>query len=527
MRGIGLLAITAALLLLAASGSASGAALEEVGSFDQPIYVSSDPGNSGRLLIAEREGVVREVRDGGASTVFADIRPLVTCCESERGLLSIAPAPDFHTSGRLYVAYTGTPVAGSAEGDVHVDALSHDAAGALIRQPILTVPHSVNENHNGGQLQFGPDGHLYIGLGDGGGGDDPFNAGQDLDTLLGKLLRIDPRPGSAPAYAIPPGNPFVGREGLDEIWSYGLRNPWRWSFDRSSGDMVIADVGQGTREEIDLAPSPAAGAVGGAGANYGWDCREGTIAHTTDPSPVCATLEASDFTEPVFDYPHEEPEDGSAWGCAITGGYVVRDPALGSLDGRYLYGDFCVGRLRSIDLGAADPPATDRAEPGLSVPAFSLFSFGEDSCGRIYVVDGSGPVYRIVGDEPTVCPPPEPEAAAPGPAPAVVDRRVRPLHAGPRITLHALRRRGRVVGIRARVKPCAGNRGRRLILYRGGHRFAAKRLPQRCVVRFRVRVRRRSSFRAEIPRLRGKPSHPQRTAPPARSPRLVVREGRP
>jgi hypothetical protein len=181
-------------------------------------------------------------------------------------------------------------------------------------------------------------------LGDGGGTGDPFENGQDTEELLGKVLHIDPRPGQVPPYSIPAGNPFDGTAGRDEIWAYGLRNPWRFSFDRATGDMVIADVGQSAREEIDVAASPAPGVVGGAGANYGWNCREGFIAYT-NPAAACAT--ASGFTEPVFDYPHSDPGGGAAYGCSIIGGYVVRDPGVPDLYGRYLSTDYCSQGIRS------------------------------------------------------------------------------------------------------------------------------------------------------------------------------------
>lgn len=340
-----LAALAVSFSLLCAAG-ASAATLEPVGSFEQPIFVTSDPGNAERLFVVEREGRVMEV-DGGAISQLADLTSLVSCCESERGLLSIALAPDFDASGRFFAAYTGKAAAGGAEGDVHVDAFHHEG-GSLVREPILSVDHSVNANHNGGQLEFGSDGYLYVSTGDGGGGGDPFESGQDLGSLLGKILRVEPRAGAEA-----------------EIWSYGLRNPWRFSFDRMTGDMVIGDVGQSAREEVDLAPSPAPGVVGGKGVNYGWNCREGFIAYTS-PGASCAG--AGGFTDPVFDYPHADPGEGKAHGCAITGGYVVRDPSLGGLYGRYLYADFCAGEIRSLLLpaGAGGLATDDRAE-GLDV----------------------------------------------------------------------------------------------------------------------------------------------------------------
>lgn len=510
MRHVRRMAAVAGSLILLATLAASGvetagaraAVLEPVGTFEQPIFVTSDPGDPDRLLVVEREGTVQLVEEGAAG-LFADISHLVSCCAGERGLLSIAPAPDFAASGRFYAAYTGTEAAGGAHGDLHVDAFRHDEAGALLREPILTIGHDEHANHNGGQLQLGPDGYLYISTGDGGGGGDPLESGQDLDTLLGKLLRIEPRPGDDPPYAIPPGNPFAGGAGRDEIWAYGLRNPWRFSFDRAGGDLVIADVGQNAREEIDHEPSPAPGEVGGAGANYGWNCREGSIAYSGAP-PECE--EAGPFTDPVFDYPHEDPEDGSAHGCSITGGYVVRDPGLEELRGRYVYGDFCVGQIRSIDLSAPDPAATDRAEPELSVPEFSLFSFGEDACGRIYAVRGDGLVQRLEGDEPTDCSPePEPQPE-PGPAPEGAPPPRDGGAPGPRtpITLRLRAARlwvpaGRRVLIAARLAPCPPDADLRLQLRRDGRPLATGRLDPRCLARFAPPIRRRSTFRAVLP----------------------------
>lgn len=492
MRRLILFAVVSALASSCFCSAAGAVALEPIGKFEQPVSVTSDPGNAARLLVAEREGVVSEVA-GGTVAPIADITPLVSCCESERGLLSIAPAPDFDGTGRIYVAYTGTPVAGGAEGDVHVDSFRPGPpAGAPVREPILSVGHAENANHNGGQLQFGPDGHLYISLGDGGGGGDPLHSGQDTEVLLGKILRIDPRPGQSPAYSIPPGNPFASGPGRDEIWAYGLRNPWRFSFDRASGDMVIADVGQNVREEIDFAPSPAPGVAGGGGTNYGWSCREGTIAYSGAPAG-CGP--ASDFTEPVFDYPHEDPGDGSAHGCSIIGGYVVRDPSLGDLYGRYVYSDFCSGEIRSLVLpsSAAGRAPGDRSE-GLSVGKPS--SFGEDACGRLYVASDEGAVYRLAGSTPSACSTPPPSsgresAIAPTGPGLGIERKHQAL---------GLRLRAQAAGARLKIvieaDPCAGQAGDRVQLNRGGKRFGSKSLDERCLARFFVRVKRTATFRA-------------------------------
>ncbi len=484
MRRLILVAVLSALLCAQCGSSAAAVTLEPIGKFKEPIFVTSDPSNAERLLVVEREGAVEEISQGAVAEI-ADLSSLVSCCESERGLLSIAPAPDFDSSGRFYAAYTGMASAGGALGDLHVDSFRPGAGGTTIREPILSVGHAANPNHNGGQLQFGPDGYLYISVGDGGGGGDPLESGQDTDQLLGKILRIDPHPGQSPAYSIPPGNPFAGGPGSAEIWAYGLRNPWRFSFDRTTGDTVIADVGQDAREEIDFAPSPAIGSVGGAAANYGWNCREGFIAYP-DPEPACGS--ASGFAEPVFDYPHKEPGDGSASGCSIIGGYVVRDPTLGDLYGRYLYTDYCSEKIRSLLLPSAPGGrASDDRFEGLTVGKPS--SFGEDACGRLYVASNEGTVYRLVGATRVACP----LATTLGPTgPGLgVERRRRAL----RLRLRA-QAAGSGLELVVRATPCAGHAGDRVRLNRGGKRFGVKRLDRHCVARFFAHPEGTATFRA-------------------------------
>jgi hypothetical protein len=469
------LALLVVVLSALSSVSASAATLHSIGNFDQPIFVTSNPADPEDLFVVEREGRIVRV-DGDTASTFADISDLVECCESERGLLSIAIAPDFDLSGRFYAAYTGTTVAGGAVGDVHIDAFRHDD-GNLVREPLFAVDHALNPNHNGGQLQLGPDGNLYISTGDGGGGGDPLESGQDPESLLGKILRLEPEPGAKP-----------------QIWSLGLRNSWRFSFDRANGDMVIADVGQGAREEIDLAPSPAPGAVGGSGTNYGWNCREGFIAYSGAPES-CDGL--SGFTDPVFDYPHADPKDGTAHGCSITGGYVVRDASLGDLYGRYVYADFCVGEIRSLLLpaDASGPASGDRSE-GLNV--VNPVSFGEDSCGRIYVVTQAGSVYRFEGSGPPAC-----SAASPGPAgslSATAIRATRRQRAKLRVNHQVDRVRGGVeLTLIARAVPCVGSSGSAVQLNRGGRPNGRKRLDRNCVARFHRRIGHKATFRVLLP----------------------------
>jgi glucose/arabinose dehydrogenase len=530
-RGCCIAALAGLLSLLPATG-AGAANLQLLGTFEKPIYVTSAPDHPNRLFVVERKGEIKEVKKGGSST-FANLSTKVSCCAGEQGLLSIALAPDFATSRRLYVDYTGEG------GEIHVAELQEGGGGTAplsSLRDVLTIPHPGAANHNGGQLQFGPEGDLFISTGDGGGSDDQFHNSQDLESLLGKILRIDPLESGGHPYTIPPGKPFSAPD-REEIWAYGLRNPFRFSFDSGTGDLLIADVGQSAREEVDQAK---ASEELGPGANYGWNCREGRIAGpATDPE--CAGKPLSEFTEPIFDYPHED--EGGAFGCAIIGGYVVRDPSLGDLYGRYLYGDLCVGQLRSLDLTASPPDRDDRSE-GLEVA--NLNSFGEDAAGRIYVVSGNGQVYCLQGEgggeclesepepqpKPKPQPEPEPESepepqSEPAASPSQVSLapqglpRVRQTtrKATPRVRARAaLRRvrRGRRAQIVVRVRPCTtGNRRRRVLLYRGGRRFAAQRLDRRCRTRFRPRIRHRSTFRVVLPQPLGTPN--------VKSERLVIR----
>lgn len=494
MRRFAPIAVVAVVLSLG-SGSAPAASLQPIGNFNQPIYVTSSPGDPARLIVAERKGAIIEVGPAGRRQL-ADLSALITCCESERGLLSIAPAPDFESSGRFYAAYTGMPAAGGAEGDVHLDSFRPDpAGGGPIREPILTIGHAQEPNHNGGQLQFGPDGRLYLSLGDGGGTGDPLESGQDTETLLGKLLRIDPHPGQVPSYSVPAGNPFLGIVGSDEIWGYGLRNPWRFSFDRVSGDLVIGDVGQDAREEVDYAPSPSSGSVGGAGANYGWSCREGLILYSGAP----AGCPANGFIDPVFDYPHDDPGGGAASGCSIIGGYVVRDASLGDLYGRYLYTDFCTDQIRSLLLPEGGGLASDDRSEGLTVDKPT--SFGEDSCGRLYVASDEGPVYRLEGAVPADCP--RPPGGDQGGRAAEASGQAGQAGSSSRadgFQLYLSAKRLRPGGSRFRVKvrlaPCRDAVGQPVQLNRSGNSFADRALDRRCRARFLLTVAKPTPIRA-------------------------------
>jgi glucose/arabinose dehydrogenase len=350
-----------------------GVRLEKLGDFDQPVYVTQPPGDRRDLFVVEQPGRIEVVRDGQRlEQPFLDLSDQVSCC-GEQGLLSLAFAPNYGRSGLLYVDYT------DEAGDTRVVEYRRSASEPLVAEPgsareVLHVDQPY-PNHNGGLVLFGPDGLLYVGLGDGGSEGDPDRRGQDLSTPLAKILRIDPRPAGGRPYAVPRTNPFVGRPGArPETYAYGLRNPWRFSFDPVTGALAIGDVGQNEFEEVDLVASGQ-----GRGANFGWSAFEGESRYNHDQN-------APNAVPPVLVYRH----DG---GCSITGGYVVRDRGLPSLYGRYLYGDFCAGDLRSFTARPGRPAIDDRPL-GLQVP--SLSSFGEDEAGHLYATSLEGSVYRLV-----------------------------------------------------------------------------------------------------------------------------------
>jgi glucose/arabinose dehydrogenase len=306
---------------------------------------------------------------------FLDIRLLVSCC-NERGLLGLAFHPKYSENGRFFVYYT------NRSGDIVVArynvSADPDRADPASRVEILQIAHPSFANHNGGQLQFGPDGYLYLGTGDGGSGGDPMNNSQNVNVLLGKLLRLDVD--SAP-YAIPPSNPFVGRANArPEIWAYGLRNPWRFSFDRDTGELWIADVGQDTWEEIDL---QAAGSAGGA--NYGWRAMEGT--HCFNPSRDCRQ---PDMILPIIEYDH------SGGACSVTGGYRYRGSRYPRYRGTYFYADYCIGVISA----ATQQPNGSWNTRQLFDTRFAISTFGEDIDGEIYVADYAGTIYQITDATP-------------------------------------------------------------------------------------------------------------------------------
>jgi hypothetical protein len=392
-------ALTAAVVLAAGASSACAAQLEEIGSFSRPLSVAAPPGDPDRVYVVEQGGTIQEVVDGVTqSTPFLNITSLVDSQGNEEGLLSMAFAPDYATSHRFYVYYTANAPTVDNTGDIEVDeftASSPDHADPASRLRVLTIPHHIQQNHNGGQLQFGPDGMLYMGTGDGGGGDDTQGNGQNLTVsdpannrspLLAKILRISPLPTGG--YTVPADNPFMAPAG--PVWMLGLRNPYRFSFDRQTGAMIIGDVGQDAFEEIDYIPSPGAGQVGGRGADFGWNIREGL--HPC--APCTPETAAGPLTDPVIEKSHSG--DGF---FAIIGGYIVRDPGLPQLAGTYVYGDNVQGDLWDATLSGttlANATATGDHDLGLSVP--SLSGMGEDACGRVYLTLLGGDVKRLVND---------------------------------------------------------------------------------------------------------------------------------
>ncbi len=384
MRRLALLLALAAGLATPAAADAAPA-LVKVGDFATPVHVSGSPLDSHRLFVVEQTGRVQLVVDGRRQdTPFLDLSA-DTAYDDERGLLSIAFPADYQSSRRFYVYLTARPGGQIQVREYLRSATDLNHADPASGRTVLAIDHG-RFNHNGGQLQFGPDGKLWIGTGDGGGGDDPDHNGQNPSTLLGKMLRLDPLAGGAP-----------------EIFAIGLRNPWRFSFDRQTGDLTIADVGQNLWEEIDTAPAPT---WRGPGANYGWPCFEATHVNVNNTDSRCSSLTGD--VKPVLERPH-----GSEV-CSITGGYVARDPGLPTLLGRYLYGDFCGTTVRSVSL---DDASTD-ARTDLAVN--SLSSFGEDVCGRLYVASLGGPVSRIEDGAATPCavdPPPPGTALGTTPPP--------------------------------------------------------------------------------------------------------------
>ena len=356
-------------------GPASVGLLEVASGLSTPLYVTAPPGDTTRLFIVEKTGAIRIVKSGMLlPAAFLDIGGLVSG-GSEQGLLGLAFDPAYATNGRIVVHYT------DAAGNTRVSTFARSSGDPDLADPaseqLVLAAEQPFPNHNGGQLLFGPDGDLYLGLGDGGSAGDPLGRGQDLTDLLGSILRLDIRTTSP--YAIPADNPFADRTDVrPEVWSYGLRNPWRFSFDRVTGDLYVGDVGQSAWEEVDV--SPAADGAGKA-TNFGWNIMEGKHCY------AASSCDQSGLTLPVLEYGHGQ-------GCSVTGGYVYRGTAIPAIQGYYFYGDYCGGWVRSFRYQSGE--AVDAFQWPTLAPGGSITSFGEDAAGELYVTSADGRVFRII-----------------------------------------------------------------------------------------------------------------------------------
>ena len=356
------------------SGTPSLTTQRVVGGLANPVDLQVPPGDHARLFVVEQVGRIRIVRNGTVAATFLDIVSRVGS-GGERGLLGLAFHPRYAENGRFFVNYT------DRAGDTHIAEFraspGSDTADPGTERELLFVRQPF-ANHNGGGLAFGNDGRLYIGLGDGGSGGDPFGNGQDLGTPLGKILRIDVDAGTP--FAVPSDNPFLATTGaFPAVWAYGLRNPWRFSFDRATGDLLIGDVGQNAFEEVDVGLFSRRG-----GENYGWNVTEAN--HCFNPPAGCPT---AGQTLPVLEYSHAD-------GCSVTGGYVYRGCRMPGYQGTYFYGDYCTSFVRSFRL--ENGRAVDQRDwsSTLSRGVDAISSFGVDADGEIYIVDHTGEVYRIV-----------------------------------------------------------------------------------------------------------------------------------
>jgi len=340
------------------------------GGFSDPVYLAVPPGDTHRLFIVEKGGTIRIIKDGTTlSTPFLDLTGQVAG-DYEQGLLSMAFRPDYASSGRFYVFFTA-----SGSGTVMVERFhvsgNPDVAVNTADETVLSVAHSYDTHHNGGQLQFGPDGMLYLSIGDGGGSGDPLDSGQDPSDLLGSILRINVNGNSG--YTIPVGNPFAN----SPVWSYGLRNPWRFSFDRSTGDLYIGEVGQGVREEIDVATKASGG---GRGVNFGWSVMEGNSCYEA------LSCDKTGLTMPAVDYTHDNNNS------AVIGGYVYRGSAIPGIRGHYFYTDLTGRWLRSFVYSGGK--ATQQTDWDMLLPDGPM-SFGEDGQGELYVMTDGGQIFKL------------------------------------------------------------------------------------------------------------------------------------
>ncbi len=379
VRVLAAVAITATVTSLAPSSATAAPSItvsKVAGGFSRPTQVTYANDGSNRLFVVEQRGTIRVVKNGKKqSGYFLDIRSKVGT-GGERGLLGLAFDPAFKANRTFYVYYTG------GGGDVIIARYKTNErrtwASAKSERRVLRVEHSKASNHNGGGMAFGPDGYLYAGIGDGGGAGDPEGDSRNIRrNLLGKLIRIDVHgtgSGRYDRYGIPPSNPYKGsKPGLGEIWAKGLRNPWRISFDRATGALYVADVGQSRREEVNRQPKGAKG-----GRDYGWNIMEGRTCYRSSKCPLAGD------TLPVMEYTH------AGGNCAITGGYVYRGSAYPSLRGRYVFGDYCSGRIWTIP-----SVGSNLAEQQAAHTSLTITSFGEDQAGELYLVSGDGGLYRL------------------------------------------------------------------------------------------------------------------------------------
>jgi glucose/arabinose dehydrogenase len=377
------LALVAALALIVPPAATTALSLPEViTGLSSPVYVTGARDGTNRLFVVEQGGRIKAYTAAGTSLgTFLNISNSGNLATGgERGLLGLAFHPNYETNRKFYVYFT------RGDGDIAINEYKAQAGNANradmgSRRRILTIEHSANSNHNGGQLAFGPDGYLYIGTGDGGGSGDAPNNAQNKDRLLGKILRININ-GTVGSrqYKNPASNPFVGKAGRNEIWSYGLRNPWKFSFDRARGDLWIGDVGQNRYEEINRKQVPSTGGPAARGSNFGWRVVEGR--HCYRPSTGCSK---SGKVVPVVEYSH----DGG--NCSVTGGYVYRGSSA-PLVGKYIFADFCSGKIWSISRGAKTPATKSL----LRDTAQNISSFGEGDDGELYMVSLGGTVYRVL-----------------------------------------------------------------------------------------------------------------------------------
>lgn len=358
-----------------------------VSGLEKPVFITNAGDGSGRVFVVEQPGRIRIVKNGElVATPFLDIASRVSL-SSERGLLSVAFPPDYTTKAHFYVYYT------NKDGNIVVAryrlGASADVADSASEQIVITIAHPVNANHNGGQLAFGADGYLYFGTGDGGGAGDQNNNAQNQGRLLGKLLRIDVETNNPATYTIPASNPFASASGAQrcdplptsgnvtcqEIWAIGMRNPWRFAFDRQTHDLYIADVGQGEYEEIDFQPASSAG-----GENYGWRCKEGL--HDYNLSAGC---DGKNFVPPVTEYDHTQGN------CSVTGGTVYRGTQFARMQGMYFYGDYCSGRIWGLRRNGNEWQSTPLLDTD-----FQVTTFGEDEAGNLYVSNyGGGAILQV------------------------------------------------------------------------------------------------------------------------------------